>query len=71
MPFTVREVEIGLRELAEELANSEDFIKFEVVGGAAVMLQASRTTVTSDIDALFTMRPAIESAIQRVAMRND
>jgi hypothetical protein len=71
VPFTKREVEEGLQALLEELAESPEYIKFEVVGGAAVMLQASRQTITSDIDALFTPTSNIEGAIRRVAQRND
>ena len=60
MPFTKREIEEGLQALLEELAESPEYIKFEVVGGAAVILQASRQTITSDIDALFTPTLSIE-----------
>jgi hypothetical protein len=71
VPFTKREIEEGLQALLEELAESPEYIKFEVVGGAAVILQASRQTITSDIDALFAPTLSIEEAIRRVAQRND
>ena len=70
MPFAKKDVEAGLQQLVEELAESPELLRFHVVGGAAVMLQANRATLTSDVDALFTSTPLIAEAIHRVASKN-
>lgn len=70
MPLTKNDVEEGLQQLVDELADSSELLRFQVVGGAAVMLQANRATLTSDVDALFTSTPLIAEAIHRVASKN-
>ena len=57
MPFAKKDVEAGLQQLVEELAESPELLRFHVVGGAAVLLHVNRPTLTSDVDALFTSTP--------------
>jgi chemotaxis receptor (MCP) glutamine deamidase CheD len=49
-PDTVRR---GLKALVDELAARGASLNIKVVGGAAVMIQAGRETLSQDVDALY------------------
>jgi hypothetical protein len=65
--FTRSDIEDGLRSLVEELAASGVTSRIQVVGGAAIILQADREVLTSDVDTLHWTTSGIEAAVERVA----
>ena len=66
MLFSRVGVEIGLQELVDALAPSDEPIRIHVVGGAAVILRVDRPALTADIDTLRADATVLEAA-ERIA----
>jgi len=65
------DVRNALDELVDELIERGASSHICVVGGAGVMIQAGRETLSRDIDALYSPSPQIDEAIRSVAMSNN
>jgi hypothetical protein len=65
--FTRADVERGLRALVDELVASGVTSRIYVVGGAAIILQAARPSLTNDVDTLHLAGASIRDAVERVA----
>jgi hypothetical protein len=65
------DVRRGLDALVDELVELGATSHIQVVGGAAVMIQAGRESLSRDIDALYAPSPNIDEAIRAVAMSNN
>ena len=68
MYFTRRDIEEGLAQLVAELSRLNQLVTIQVVGGAAITLQADRGILTNDVDALFVSDSPVQAAIERVAV---
>lgn len=62
------DVRRGLEALVYELVERGASTHIRVVGGAAVMIQAGRESLSRDIDALYSPSSSIDEAIRSVAM---
>ncbi len=62
------DVRKGLEALVNELVERGVSTHIQVVGGAAVMIQAGRESVSRDIDALYSPSSSVDEAIGAVAM---
>ena len=62
------DVRRGLEALVDELVERGASTHIRVVGGAAVMIQAGRKSLSRDIDALYSPSSNIDEAIRSVAM---
>lgn len=65
--FSPDAVRQGLEALVDELAARGASLNIQVVGGAAVMIQAGRETLSQDVDALYSPSSNIDEAIKAVA----
>lgn len=62
------DVRRGLEALVDELVERGASTHIRVVGGAAVMIQAGRESLSRDIDALYSPSSSVYEAIRSVAI---
>lgn len=69
--FSPDDVRRALDEFVDELVARGASSHIRVVGGAGVMIQAGRETLSRDIDALYSPSRQIDEAIRSVALSNN
>lgn len=69
--FSPDDVREGLEALVDELVERGSTSHIQVVGGAAMMIQANRETLSRDIDALYSPSADIAEAIHSVAVKRN